>query len=876
MYLISLLKRQKVIFNFEILNISSIITVYSRNTLIILYIINITHHYKYILNSILWCTLWGMEFYMKKGFTLIETIVVIIVLSIIALIAVPKISTLVKDVNKDIFKTSVGDTLNSVDYYLSGTDTPSKFPTEGIMVKDMPVKNKQQFISGYIVKNSDNKYEAVTISNGKYCASGTLDDLRIDTECYKLDTTAPLIDETKVVFTTTTSSINITLPPESLIEKESAISKYTYEIIKDSYYKKIESNLPNCSFTGLKDGTTYTIKIVATNQNNLSSDVKIINVTTSTLDIPVYSISPSSGYATSKIVTVTYPIRQKGFVYDYSLNGGTTWTVVSSGTTVNKTFTANGSIIARITDGVNYKTASSYTVTGIDTSVPTVTLTKTGVTTNTISVSATAADSESGITKYEFAIDSGSYVSNGTTVTYTYTGVTTGTHTLKVRVTNGSGLTTETSISATTNDITVPTYSINPASGWATSKTVTITYPTRQAGFIYTYSVDGGTSWTTVSSGTTATYVFNSNGTIIARIYDGTNYKTASSYTVSGIDGTAPTVTLAKTSATTNTISVTATAADSESGITKYEFAIDSGSYINNNTTSTYTYTGVVTGTHTLKVRVTNGSSLTTENSISTNPNDITVPTYSINPASGWATSKTVTITYPTRQTGFIYTYSVDGGASWTTVSSGTTAAVTFTANGSIIARIYDGTNYKTASSYTVSGIDTTPPVISGDASDQVSGYGANVALPEAFLTASAASGISSFSCINTATGSSITNISQLLPRLNPYPITCTATSTMGLTSTVTKNIRIPIMWYTNPTRNGYRIYIYDPSPVYPYGWTFPTWSLYNGQDDLTWQQDAVSAGNGFYYYDVNVAFHNNECGEYATHVYYVDSAQQL
>jgi hypothetical protein len=484
-----------------------------------------------------------------------------------------------------------------------------------------------------------------------------------------------------------------------------------------------------------------------------------------------------------------------------------------------------------------------------------------------------SADSESGITKYEFAIDSGSYVSNGTTVTYTYTGVTTGTHTLKVRVTNGSGLTTETSISATTNDITVPTYSINPASGWATSKTVTITYPTRQAGFIYTYSVDGGTSWTTVSSGTTATYVFNSNGTIIARIYDGTNYKTASSYTVSGIDGTAPTVTLAKTSATTNTISVTATAADSESGITKYEFAIDSGSYINNNTTSTYTYTGVVTGTHTLKVRVTNGSSLTTENSISTNPNDITVPTYSINPASGWATSKTVTITYPTRQTGFIYTYSVDGGASWTTVSSGTTAAVTFTANGSIIARIYDGTNYKTASSYTVSGIDTTPPVISGDGSDLSANYGTNAALPGAFLTASAVSGIRSFSCVNTVISSPISNVSEIMPSWLPYPITCTAISNSGLVTAITKNITIPPIWATNVTRWGYTVFFYDPFPAYPYGWTLPTWSTYNGQDEITWHTNVSSAGNGFYYYNLDVAFHNYECGSYLTHIYYLNSS---
>ncbi len=85
--------------------------------------------------------------------------------------------------------------------------------------------------------------------------------------------------------------------------------------------------------------------------------------------------------------------------------------------------------------------------------------------------------------------------------------------------------------------VTLPIYSIEPSGDvWARSKIVTITYPSRQTGFVYEYSVDGGSSWTTVSSGTTASHTFNSNGNIIARIYDGTNYYTASTLSVTKVD----------------------------------------------------------------------------------------------------------------------------------------------------------------------------------------------------------------------------------------------------------------------------------------------------------------------------------------------------
>ena len=78
-----------------------------------------------------------------------------------------------------------------------------------------------------------------------------------------------------------------------------------------------------------------------------------------------------------------------------------------------------------------------------------------------------------------------------------------------------------------------------------------------------------------------------------------------------------------------------------------------------------------------------------------------------------------------------------------------------------------------------------------------------------------------------------------------------------------------------NLTSTGYDIYIYGVrSPGGVERVQFPTWTIYGGQDDLdySWSTSSFSAGtnlgNGTWKYHVNVANHNNESGQYITHVY--------
>ncbi len=85
----------------------------------------------------------------------------------------------------------------------------------------------------------------------------------------------------------------------------------------------------------------------------------------------------------------------------------------------------------------------------------------------------------------------------------------------------------------------------------------------------------------------------------------------------------------------------------------------------------------------------------------------------------------------------------------------------------------------------------------------------------------------------------------------------------------------------TNVTQTGYDIYVYGVTDALS-GISrvqFPTWTDYNGQDDLqaSWQTNSQATGqnlgNGTWYYRVNISDHNNESGQYQTHVWIYDNA---
>jgi prepilin-type N-terminal cleavage/methylation domain-containing protein len=308
----------------------------------------------------------------KKGFTLIELLAVIVILSIVALITFPLVLGIISSVEKSAYKESLRSLFTATDIYIAGKNFID-FPEEGINVMDaeIEIKNKN-FTSGKIFEDLEGQLVLDKVSNGKYCAGGTIDNLLIvEGSCDQLDTTPPTISITSNLVTS--SSITIVATAEDL---ESGINGYQFS--KDNgitWTSKQISNVYN--FTGLTNNTDYTFKVRVYNNNDLKTVSEQLVVTTSDIPIPTYSIDPS-GWTQSAVVTINYPQRQTGYIYEYSLDGAISWQELEEPSiTTEVTFNENGNIIARILDGTNEVSGTSYEVTNIDTISPVITVTPT-------------------------------------------------------------------------------------------------------------------------------------------------------------------------------------------------------------------------------------------------------------------------------------------------------------------------------------------------------------------------------------------------------------------------------------------------------------------------------------------------------------------
>ena len=177
-----------------------------------------------------------------------------------------------------------------------------------------------------------------------------------------VDVTAPIASlDTSTI---TSKSIELTA---TCLDPQSGITKY--EFSKDNGVTYINNGLTSTYTFDDLTTNTYLFKVRCTNGVNLTNETSIEG-TTSTIAVPTYIISPS-GYTTSKTVTITY---SEGYINEYSINGGTTWIAY----TVPVLFNANGTVIARASDGINTAIGSNYTITTIDTTVPTVSVSVSG------------------------------------------------------------------------------------------------------------------------------------------------------------------------------------------------------------------------------------------------------------------------------------------------------------------------------------------------------------------------------------------------------------------------------------------------------------------------------------------------------------------
>ena len=466
---------------------------------------------------------------------------------------------------------------------------------------------------------------------------------------------------------------------------------------------------------------TYNVKVKAINntfsnngENNMNTTISSsISCTTKGICTPKYNVIPGDSlWSQSKKVEIYTDSGCSGII-QYSLDGEN-WNNYTAPITITKN---NSFIIARVTDGTNYVTASSKTITTIDTTAPESINFTHEETSSSIKIISSATDNQSGIEGYLFSKDGGNtWTDIQTSNIYTFNKLISGTYNIKVKAINktysSNGMNVNNTIESEIQSVETvkpskTTCSIVP-SGWATSKTISIAYP---SGYTNEYSIDGGSTWNKYSGAITAN---KNNFSVITRTYDGLNYFDGVSCTAVQIDTTSPESTSFTYTATSNSIKVVATGKDSESGIYGYQFSKDDGStWTSIQTSNTYTFNSLKTGSYKIKVRAYNGTysnggrlykdSLSNSISLNTLPNI----KYTID-KSGWATSKTVTIgcTNSNDCSSYNIEYSLDGGSTWNSYSS----PIKFTSNGIIIARISDGTNYLNGASQSITGIDTTTP----------------------------------------------------------------------------------------------------------------------------------------------------------------------
>ncbi|MGE5455488.1 MAG: immunoglobulin-like domain-containing protein [Ignavibacteriales bacterium] len=557
----------------------------------------------------------------KKGFTLIELLAVIVILAIISAITVPIIVGIIDTVRKNSYKESVRSIFEAANIYIASSDFKS-FPEEGINVTDpmLKIKNKN-FTSGKVILNENGKLEVDKVSNGRYCAGGTLEDIVvIEGSCDQLDVTPPTVTLTSNLVTS--SSITIVATGEDL---ESGINGYQFS--KDNgttWMNKQASNV--YTFNNLTNNTNYTFRVRAINNNQLSTISNSITATTNDIPIPTYSIN-TTAWVSSAIVTIHYPARETGFVYQYSLDNALTWLTVDAPTTTKDiTFTDNGSVIARILDGTNEISGTSYTVANIDKYNPSVSITVVGTPFNAngwantnFNLNIQGIDNESGVKSYTYC-QTISATCTPTTVVNTTSGIvtiSTESTTNKVCAFSTDNTNNDSSVVCSSEyklDKTNPsvTFGINGNATYAKSRSTTVTVSDTSSGVLTSSLEYQWTTSTTTPTEASFTTTFTSGGTIstpagVTGGYylwvlgkDNADNTIITRSNVFNLDNTVPVITLS-----TATVNVNEKTAYTDTGVT----ASDN---IDGNITSSIVKTGSVNtnvvGQYTLTYNVTDSS----------------------------------------------------------------------------------------------------------------------------------------------------------------------------------------------------------------------------------------------------------------------------
>ena len=484
----------------------------------------------------------------KSGITMVALVVTIVVLLILTSISIQGITRTgifraAEDTKLEHKRASIATTLQTK-LKIKQTEQIRGTDEEIIKATYEDVKNDLEEIKKAGGKDIEVSEVTSEEKNGK---TEWFFEVKVDGDVYKVgldgsdylgkeDELAPLIEIKKATATTNT----ITATVATRRNEGGKIEYYIKEKGSQKFDLAGTTEQNTFKYTKLKQETTYVIEAVAINTNGKKKVSKEYEIKTSLVpkidsnEIKFASV-PNEWTNKSVEVTATLTVDGQNFTLATSKNPTSGW-IASN----RQIFTENGTMYAALTDGNNYGIAASHEITNIDTTKPIVK--SLSVTTNTIKI--TATDEASGI--YSYAI------SESETMPKTFTKLDNSTQVFNTVVENLKQTTKyyvwvkdvagNISEVASTKTGTVPkltdanTTITKSPNDWTTQE-VTATVTTTEKNYALQTKKDNG-EWQTTNS-----QKYTENGTIYARLWDGTNAGEEIYKPITNIDKTAPTAT---------------------------------------------------------------------------------------------------------------------------------------------------------------------------------------------------------------------------------------------------------------------------------------------------------------------------------------------
>ncbi len=438
-----------------------------------------------------------------------------------------------------------------------------------------------------------------------------------------------------------------------------------YKVQVDSGAVATLGDVATHTFTGLSAGTSYTLKVIASNSGGDSAAAS-----TSASTLPNAPAAPT-GLATSGITqtSITLTWTKSAGATSYKVRAGTTGAFTLLGDVATYTFTsltANTAYTLQVVASNSGGDSSSAQTSASTNNVPPppapsapTGLASSGITQTSITLSWTKS---TGATGYKVQVDSGTVTTLGDVATYTFSSLSAGTsYTLKVIATNAGGDSAAASVSAST----LPAAPTGLSTSGITQSAITLSWTKSAGATAYKVQVDSGT---VATLGDVATHTFSglsANTQYTLKVIASNNGGDSAAATVNA--STLPNAPSAPTGLTTSGITQTAITLSwtKSAGATGYKVQVDSGAVTTLGDVATHTFSSLSAGTsYTLKVIATNAGGDSAAASVSAS----TLPAVPTGLATSGITQTGITLTWTKSAGATGYDVKLSTANSWTTL----------------------------------------------------------------------------------------------------------------------------------------------------------------------------------------------------------------